>query len=542
MIHTECGILLQINTKSILEQEFIDRLKKLQHRGREAYGIAHFVQNTADIQKHEGIIKNNNHQSSYINKSNLFLGHTRYSTSGSKKDTNLIQPILLNTRTIYQSNNNSMDNKVTIKDTPIIFAFNGNIRHSIWSELLKTYPIFTESDNQNYNDTYKIKLLLEYLLVLGLSFDEISNLLLEYLPTAYCLVISTIDTTWVIRDSLGNRPLSIYTAQSDINVNTFSNQVTSLIISSETNVVHDEELAQYSSNQQNFSQYLQSKWFNVESNNVIKIFHSRHQPIKLSYLKPSCYQSQQNNQIKNNKCQPFQKFCVFEKIYFMNSKSLLTDSNTTVSIYRQNLMTLLINQILESQDNYNLKHILQQLQQPNSNSITDNIIISGIPETGMEYANALSNYFKVPLTPLIQKKPNYQLRTFICGNDEERQQACIQKYDIKIELIKNKILILVDDSIVRGNTLHYLITYIKKFKPKQIHILIPSPPVAYPCYYGVDIPTRQELVINKQNTIENIRKEFKIDSLYYLDVERIKKNDINICDHCFTGKDIVDMF
>ena len=446
-----------------------------------------------------------------------------------------------------------MDNKVTIKDTPIIFAFNGNIRHSIWSELLKTYPIFTESDNQNYNDTYKIKLLLEYLLVLGLSFDEISNLLLEYLPIVYCLVISTIDTTWVIRDSLGNRPLSIYRKfQSDINVNTFSNQVTSLIISSETNVVHDEELEQCSQDPENINfTRIKSKWFNVESNNVLKVFHSRHQPIKLSYLKPSCYQSKQNNQIKNNKCQPFQKFCVFEKIYFMNSKSLLTDSNTTVSIYRQNLMTLLINQILESQDNYNLKSILQQLQQlqteksntiTNSNSITDNIIISGIPETGMEYADSLSNYFKVPLTPLIQKKPNYQLRTFICGNDEERQQACIQKYDIKIELIKNKILILVDDSIVRGNTLHYLITYIKKFKPKQIHILIPSPPVAYPCYYGVDIPTRQELVINKKNTIENIRKEFKIDSLYYLDVERIKKNDINICDHCFTGKDIVDMF
>ena len=87
-----------------------------------------------------------------------------------------------------------------------------------------------------------------------------------------------------------------------------------------------------------------------------------------------------------------------------------------------------------------------------------------------------------------------------------------------------------------------MISYIKKFKPKQIHVLIPSPPVAYPCYYGVDIPTRQELVINKQNTIENIRKEFKIDSLYYLDIERIKKTDTNICDHCFTGKDIVDMF
>lgn len=540
MIHTECGILLQINTNQILEQEFIDRLKKLQHRGREAYGISNFVKNTANVQKYDGIIKNNNHQTCYTNKSNLFLGHTRYSTSGSKNDSNLIQPILLNTRTIYQTKQDISDNKIIVKDTPIIFAFNGNIRHTIWTQLLKTYPIFTELDNQTYNDTYKIKLLLEYLLELGLNFDIISNILLDNLQTAFCLIISTVDTSWVIRDSLGNRPLSIYTEICSNNSNQFRNQISSLIISSETNVIDTAEHNQDSN----------SKWFNIEFNNTLKITHSRHQPITLSYLKNTQNKKKQSkiNQSKTNqhkvKCQPFQKFCVFEKIYFMNSKSQLTDDSTTVSFYRQNLMTLLINQILESKDNYNLRPILQQLQIHKSNASINNedIIISGIPETGMEYATSLSNYFKIPLTPLIQKKPNYQLRTFICGNDDERQQACIDKYDIKTELIKNKTLILVDDSIVRGNTLHYLVSYIKKFKPKQIHVLIPSPPVAYPCYYGVDIPTRTELIINKQNTIENIRKEFKIDSLYYLDIERIKKTDTNICDHCFTGKDIVDMF
>ena len=525
MIHTECGILLQISTTLFTEQEFVDKLSKLQHRGREAYGVANFEKTIPVMQKYTGTVKNNNHQNGYINKSQLYLGHTRYSTSGSKNKTELIQPVLLDTRNVYQNLNNFDDNKLKCKETPIVFAFNGNIRPIVWSNLLRHYPIMTESDNQNYNDTQKIKLLLEYLLNSGQSLDKTAKIILEHLVSSFCLIISTLDTTWVIRDSLGNRPLSIYT-ETNNNTNSFKNSVSDLIISSETNVIThtDDPNNNPTSNQ----------WHNIEYNSILKINHSRHQPIILKYLE----NTQNNSNNISNHCSN-QKFCLFEKIYFMNSKSILTDTKTPIVKYRHKLMNLLINQILDKKES---KLYTDLFVNKSRSKLANNIILSGIPETGMEYAESLSSIFKMPLTNLIKKKDNYQYRTFICGNDKERYQACIDKYDIDTQVIKNKILVLVDDSIVRGNTLKYLITYIKTYKPKEIHILIPSPPVAYPCYYGVDIPTKDELIINRENTIENIRKELDITSLFYLDIERIKESDTSICDHCFTGKDIIDLF
>lgn len=531
MIHTECGILLQISTTLFTEQEFVDKLSELQHRGREAYGVVNFEKTIPIMQKYTGTVKNNNHQNGYINKSHLYLGHTRYSTSGSKNKTELIQPVLLDTRSVYQNLNNFNDNKLKCKETPIVFAFNGNIRPIVWSNLLKHYPIMTESDNQNYNDTQKIKLLLEYLLNSGQSLDKTAKIILEHLVSSFCLIISTLDTTWVIRDSLGNRPLSIYTEtnndeSNNDESNSFKNSVSDLIVSSETNVISQSDNA---TNNPTINQ-----WHNIEYNSILKINHSRHQPILLKYLKNN--QNNSNNKLDN--CSN-QKFCLFEKIYFMNSKSILTDTNTSITKYRHKLMNLLINQILDKKES---KLYSDLFVNKSRSKLANNIIVSGIPETGMEYAESLSSIFKIPLTNLIRKKDNYKYRTFICGNDKERYQACIDKYDIDTNIIKNKILVLVDDSIVRGNTLKYLITYIKTYKPKEIHILIPSPPVAYPCYYGVDIPTKDELIINRENTIENIRKELDITSLFYLDIERIKESDTSICDHCFTGKDIIDLF
>ena len=531
MIHTECGILLQISTTLFTEQEFVDKLSKLQHRGREAYGVANFEKSIPIMQKYTGTVKNNNHQNGHINKSHLYLGHTRYSTSGSKNKTELIQPVLLDTRNVYQNLNNFNDNKLKCKETPIVFAFNGNIRPIVWSNLLRHYAIITESDNQNYNDTQKIKLLLEYLLNSGQSLDKTAKIILEHLVSSFCLIISTLDTTWVIRDSLGNRPLSIYTEtnndeSNNDESNSFKNSVSDLIVSSETNVISQSDNA---TNNPTINQ-----WHNIEYNSILKINHSRHQPILLKYLENN--QNNSNNKLDN--CSN-QKFCLFEKIYFMNSKSILTDTNTSITKYRHKLMNLLINQILDKKES---KLYSDLFVNKSRSKLANNIIVSGIPETGMEYAESLSSIFKIPLTNLIRKKDNYKYRTFICGNDKERYQACIDKYDIDTNIIKNKILVLVDDSIVRGNTLKYLITYIKTYKPKEIHILIPSPPVAYPCYYGVDIPTKDELIINRENTIENIRKELDITSLFYLDIERIKESDTSICDHCFTGKDIIDLF
>ena len=88
--------------------------------------------------------------------------------------------------------------------------------------------------------------------------------------------------------------------------------------------------------------------------------------------------------------------------------------------------------------------------------------------------------------------------------------------------LKNRDLVVVDDSIVRGITMKNLVAQLKTYEPKSIHIRVSAPPVKYPCYYGVDIPTQQELIAYN-NSIENIRQIFKVHSIYYLEIEDLYK-------------------
>ena len=176
--------------------------------------------------------------------SNYFLGHTRYATSGNKDSSDLIQPIKLDTNQIVVNNlvdNNS--NTLKLKRTPIFFAFNGNIKESLWDNLNISYPFLSRQQiNTSLNDTQKMKLFIEYLLNMSNNLDFISKIILKELPTAFCLIISTNDTTWIIRDSLGNRPLSIWSDKNISNINDTKDTIdlNKVIISSETNVINQE--------------------------------------------------------------------------------------------------------------------------------------------------------------------------------------------------------------------------------------------------------------------------------------------------------------
>jgi len=101
--------------------------------------------------------------------------------------------------------------------------------------------------------------------------------------------------------------------------------------------------------------------------------------------------------------------------------------------------------------------------------------------------------------------------------------------------------VVVDDSIVRGTTSFQLINLIREAKPKSIHLRISSPPILYPCYYGMDFPSREELIAHRLNgDIEAIRKYVGVDSLEYLTIPElitILEDDIadNYCTTCFSG-------
>ena len=109
---------------------------------------------------------------------------------------------------------------------------------------------------------------------------------------------------------------------------------------------------------------------------------------------------------------------------------------------------------------------------------------------------------------------------------------------VKIEELKDKIIILVDDSLVRGNTIQSLSHMFYENGCKELHIRICSPELKFPCYYGIDIPTHEELIINNY-TIPEIEKKFNLSSLRYITIEKMleafgKNNDF--CCACFNGE------
>jgi len=104
------------------------------------------------------------------------------------------------------------------------------------------------------------------------------------------------------------------------------------------------------------------------------------------------------------------------------------------------------------------------------------------------------------------------------------------------EVIEGKIVVLVDDSIVRGTTMKEIVRLVKDAGAREVHVRITSPPVKAPCFYGVDMPTFKELIANNK-TVEETGKYLGSDSLAYLSLDGLKKAvGVPICSSCLTGK------
>ena len=114
------------------------------------------------------------------------------------------------------------------------------------------------------------------------------------------------------------------------------------------------------------------------------------------------------------------------------------------------------------------------------------------------------------------------------------------KYNTVGGVLKDRRVILVDDSIVRGTTIKGLVKRIRSAGAKEVHIRVTSPPIKYPCYYGMDFPTKKELIANDK-TVAEIAKYLEVDSLEYLSLEMMlnampKDTGQNYCTACFSGE------
>jgi amidophosphoribosyltransferase len=164
-------------------------------------------------------------------------------------------------------------------------------------------------------------------------------------------------------------------------------------------------------------------------------------------------------------------------------------------------------------------------------------LVIGAPDSGLTAAMGYSQETGIPYGQGLLKN-RYVGRTFIQRDQGQREIGVRIKFNALRNAISGKRLVMVDDSIVRGTTTKRIVQMLKSAGAKEVHLRISSPPVKFPCFFGIDTPSRKQLVASS-NTVEDIRSMVGADSLGYLSLEGLLKTPLGLtcglCDACFTG-------
>lgn len=162
-------------------------------------------------------------------------------------------------------------------------------------------------------------------------------------------------------------------------------------------------------------------------------------------------------------------------------------------------------------------------------------LVTGVPESGIPAAKGYSEESGIPFGFAFYKN-SYIGRTFIKPTQEERESSVHLKLSVLDSVVKDKRIVLVDDSIVRGTTIANLIHMLKKAGAKEVHVRISSPPFLHPCYFGTDVPSNEQLIASSHST-EELRKLIGADSLGYMQKEYLEgmAGGLPLCKACFDG-------
>ena len=162
--------------------------------------------------------------------------------------------------------------------------------------------------------------------------------------------------------------------------------------------------------------------------------------------------------------------------------------------------------------------------------------VFSVPDSSNSAALGYAEESGIPLE-LALIRNHYVGRTFIHPDQAGRDFKVRVKYNPVAEVIRGRRVVVVDDSLVRGTTSRALVRMLRDTGAREIHFRVASPPIKHPCYYGVDMPTREEL-IGSTHTVEEIRDHLGVDSLGYLSMEGMASTVEGagpFCDACWTG-------
>ena len=218
--------------------------------------------------------------------------------------------------------------------------------------------------------------------------------------------------------------------------------------------------------------------------------------------------------IKDNCGTEKPSFCVFEFVYFAGPDSVIDGCSVHNARVRAGSMLA-------------LEHPVQA------------DVVIGVPDSGLDAAIGYSRQSGIPYgIGLIKNR--YIGRTFISPGQKSRENLVRIKLNPVSETVKDKRVILIDDSIVRGTTSAHMVKMLREAGAKEVHFMVTAPPFLNPCYYGTDISSREVLVAHN-HSIEEIRKIIGVDSLGYLSIENVKQLAGDgccdrFCTACFDGE------
>ncbi|MEI6447549.1 MAG: amidophosphoribosyltransferase [Actinomycetes bacterium] len=205
-------------------------------------------------------------------------------------------------------------------------------------------------------------------------------------------------------------------------------------------------------------------------------------------------------------------FCVFEYIYFARPDSRM--NGTVLQAARGRMGEILAREAPADAD-----------------------LVISVPDSGTPAARGYARASGLPQDDGFVKN-RYVARTFIQPGQALRQHGLRMKFNPLPEIVAGKRLVVVDDSIVRGNTTRQIIEMLRDAGASEVHLRISAPPIRHPCHFGIDMPTREEMAAHEK-TVDEVAKDLGADSLAYISLEGVYEavggERATHCDACFTG-------
>jgi amidophosphoribosyltransferase len=474
-LSTSCGIFaINVAEPQDIIDSVVNGIYKLQHRGQESCGISYSNFDTLHANVGMGLVKN------------VFSDIIDEKGNINKNNKNFISTNMCVGHVRYSTSrcSNKKRECQPLCNGQIAIAHNGNVHQNYLKRI---------NANSYDNDTSAI---LKFISLHDTIFEGLQELI-KKVPSAFCIVVITNKKMYVARDKHGVRPLLICKGKfSKFSKLDEIGKVNCIYVSSETCALPDNSITDIRE---------------IQQGEIIEIKNAK---ITREWI----YTNTEDNRDTS-------AFCIFEFVYFLRRNS--TFNNAYAEDFRVNC-----GKKLAQIDSEWLKDYIKNDNIIDKDYITDTIVI-GSPNSGIDAGIGYSIESGLQYKQYIEKM--HDVRTFIISKQSERENACYKKYNINPE-INGKSVIIVDDSIVRGTTIKVLIEMLREAGAKKVHIRIASPPIMNPCYFGIDIPSTEELVANRCN---DICEEIGADTLVYIPVNAMVEalNECGmtkgVCTGCF---------